>query len=70
MLQRVERRLDSVAESMIGSFTRDETLKDCLKCLDDSIACIEHSKYYADEINLLRMARLAIREKILIMAYE
>jgi hypothetical protein len=70
MLQRVKHGPNSVAEIMIGSFKKDDALKDSLGYLEDSIACIEHNKNYADEMSMLRLARLALREKILIMAYE
>jgi hypothetical protein len=70
MLQRVDHSTVSVAEYMICSFNKDESLKESLRLLEASIGCVEENIGHADELLLLRMARLAIREKILLMAYE
>jgi hypothetical protein len=70
MLQRVDHGINSVADYMITSFTKDEAIKESLRLLEASIGCIEEDRNHTDEVSLLRMARLAMREKILLMAYE
>jgi hypothetical protein len=70
MLQRLEKNQNSVAEAMIQNFSKDESLKESLRLLEKSLEAIENNRDHSDEVALLRLVKLAIREKILLLAYD
>jgi hypothetical protein len=55
---------------MIQNFSKDDGLKESLKFLDMAIDSIELNRDHSEEIALLRIAKFAIREKVLLLAYE
>jgi hypothetical protein len=69
MLQRIEDTRHSIAEAMIQNFSKDDGLKESLNFLDCAISSIEHNHEHLEELALLRIAKLAIREKVLLLAY-
>jgi hypothetical protein len=70
MLQRLEKSQQSIAEVMIRNFNKDDGLKESLKFLDSAIDSIEGNCDYSEELALLKITRFAVREKILLLAYE
>jgi hypothetical protein len=70
MLQRLERTRHSIADVMIESFGRDEGLKESLKLLECAIDAIERNPDHSEELGLLQIAKLGLREKILLLAYD
>jgi hypothetical protein len=70
MLQRIEKTRHSIAEAMIQNFNKDDGLKESLNLLEGAIDSIQSNRNYSEELALLRIAKLAIREKILLLAYE
>jgi hypothetical protein len=70
MLQRIERNQSSIADAMIRNFNKDDSLKESLKLLERSIELIKHNRDHSEELALLRLVKLAIREKILLLAYD
>jgi hypothetical protein len=70
MLQRIQKDRSSIAEAMILNFKKDEGLKQALQHLDNAIDLIERNRDHSEEVALLHIARLAVREKILLLAYD
>jgi hypothetical protein len=70
MLQRIENGRASIADAMIKNFRKDQGLKETLRHLDCAVDSIKQNKDHEAELALLRIARLAVREKILLLAYE
>lgn len=70
MLHRLESNRLSVADAMIQNFDKDDGLKQALKLLDGAIDSIERNHDHSEEVALLKIAKLGIREKILFLAYE
>lgn len=55
---------------MIKNFNKDDGLKESLNLLDCAIGSIQRNRNHSEELALLRIAKFAIREKILLLAYE
>jgi hypothetical protein len=70
MLQRIERTRHSIADVMIQNFNKDDDLKEALILLESAIEAIERNRDHSEELALLQITKLAIREKVLLLAYE
>jgi hypothetical protein len=70
MLQRLEGTRHSIADTMIENFTKDDGLKDALTLLQRAQDAIRRNRDHLEESALLEIANLALREKILLLAYE
>jgi hypothetical protein len=70
MLQLIENSRGSIAEMMIDNFSKDDGLKRALNYIELAIDSVERNHDHSDEVSIMHIAKLAIREKLLLLAYK